>query len=197
MVFPFLFLVIAALLVPYGAWLYSRKQEEKNLSALTRKLEMLGELTTVTQRYRSVFYIHEKKNFIQDKSLLFTADYNVYAGVDLAEGFDLQQSGHELRLTLPAGRIFLVDADDEGIHQILVRERFSSIDTGDYLPAISEEGENIRLQAMNQGIEGKAEERAASLIRGIFKSEGIKEISIHFRKEGPGSTVAVQEEGAS
>ncbi|QEN09296.1 DUF4230 domain-containing protein [Oceanispirochaeta crateris] len=189
-------LLAAVLLVPAGVWFYSGHQDKVRLSALTKKLEMLGELTTVTQRYRSVFYFHEKKNFIQDKSLLFTADFNVYAGVDLAEGFDLQVKGSGVRLTLPAGRIFLVDADDERIHQVLIKERFSSIDTGDYLPAISEEGENIRRQALEQGLPGRAEERAETVLKGIFKSAGIKDISIRFRKEGPGGILGEQEEGA-
>ena len=192
---PLLFLASAALLVPAGAWFYNKKQVENRQSALTRKLEMMGELTTVTQRYRSVFYIREKKNFIQDKSLLFTADFNVYAGVDLAEGFDLSLKGREVRLVLPEGRIFLVDADDEGMHQILIKERFSSIDTGDYLPVISEEGENIRRQALEQGVQKKAEERAASLLRGIFKSAGLEDISIQYRREGPGSQ-STGEEGS-
>ncbi|MDA3957389.1 DUF4230 domain-containing protein [Oceanispirochaeta sp.] len=191
-IFLLVSLVFLAMFLPLGAWMYTKQQGENKRLALTKKLEMLGELTTVTQRYRSVFYVREKKNFIQDKSLLFTADFNVYAGVDLAEGFDLQLKGKKARLILPHGQIFLVDADDATIHQILIKERFSSIDTGDFLPLISEEGEKIRLQVLEQDIAGEAEERAASLLKGILRSAGLEDISILFRSEGPGSGQAAR-----
>ncbi len=148
------------------------------------KLRALGELTTVTRMYRSVFYTREKKNFIQDKSILFTAEFSVEAGVNLAEGFDLSFRGTRARLVLPPGRIFLVDADDTSFRQILVKEQFSTIDTGDYLPLIGEEAQSIRSQALDGGICREAEDRAGHLLTAVLRAAGAKEVTVAFR-EGP------------
>lgn len=144
------------------------------------QLEQLGELTTVTQLYRSVFYTREKKNFIQDKSILFTAEFNVQAGVDLSEGFDLSIKGDHARLILPPGRIFLVDADDTSFKQILIKEKFSNINTGDFLPLIFEEAAVIKEQVLKQGLPTEAEEKAAILLKGILRSAGIENVQVEF-----------------
>jgi len=188
--------LVTVLLILGSLWIYHRKSEERQRQFLTRSLEKLGEFTTITQRYRSVFYMHEKKNFIQDKSVLFTADFNVQAGIDLGEGFDLQIKGGQVIMTLPRGRIFLVDADDSTIEEVMIKEQFSSIHTGDYLPMISEESQNIRRQALSSGVPRQAEERAALLLRGILRSAGIKNIYIRF-KNGESRSLAPVLEGDS
>ncbi|MDC7240318.1 MAG: DUF4230 domain-containing protein [Spirochaetales bacterium] len=172
-------------LLPAGAYCLVRSREEKTSLEIRGQIEKLGELTTITETYRSVFYTREKKNFIQDKSLLFTAEFTVQAGVDLSEGFELSYKGGMVRLDLPPGRIFLVDADDTSFNQIQIKEQFSSINTGDYLPLVSSEAEVIREQALDGGILRSAEERAALLLEGILRSAGAEEVSIRFR-EVPG-----------
>jgi len=187
-------LILLAVLIPAAVMVCTMEGEKKQYQYLTRRLEKLGEFTTVTQRYRSVFYMREKKNLIQDKSVLFTAEFNVLAGVDLAEGFDLAVKGRQVRISLPPGRIFLVDADDASIEEIMVRQQFSSIHTGDYLPLISEEKDRIRKQVLAGDVPRQAEERAALLIRGILRAAGIEEADIRFRSEVPGGA-GIPEEG--
>ncbi len=181
-----LLLLAAALVVlPAAAYCVVRSREERTEEILRGQIEKMGEMTTVTEIYRSVFYTREKKNFIQDKSLLFTAEFRVQAGVDLSEGFDLTCKGGMVRLDLPPARIFLVDADDTSFNQIHIKEQFSSINTGDYLPLVSSEADVIRAQALESGICRTAEERAALLLEGLLKSAGADRVSIRFR-EVPG-----------
>lgn len=174
--------LIILTLLPFSVFYLSLLREEKRLTEIRGELEELGELTTVTQLYRSVFYTREKKNFIQDKSILFTAEFKVQAGIDLAEGFDLSLKGRQARLVLPPGRIFLVDADDTSFRQILIKEKFSTINTGDFLPLVSREALSIREQAMNQGLPGDAEEKAALLMKGILRAAGLENVQVVFRE---------------
>lgn len=174
--------LIVLLLLPFSVYYMSVRQEKKQLSEIKGQLEQLGELTTVTQLYRSVFYTREKKNIIQDKSILFTAEFSVQAGIDLSEGFDLSVKGRQGRLVLPPGRVFLVDADDTSFRQILIKEKFSNINTGDFLPLVSEEAVSIKEQAINQGLPGAAEEKAAILMKGILRAAGLDDVQVVFRE---------------
>ncbi len=167
-----------------GGYRGFQEYRSRRLSGLSDRLSRMGELTTVTQLYRSVFYVREKKNFIQEKTLLFTAEYNVQAGIDLSEGFDLTLKGNTVRLVLPPGRLLLVDGDDSSLQQVYIKERFSSVDTGDYLPLIGEERENIRRRALESGILKSAEERAVLILNGILYSAGLEDAEIRFEREG-------------
>ncbi|MBF9015493.1 MULTISPECIES: DUF4230 domain-containing protein [unclassified Oceanispirochaeta] len=179
---PALCLLILLLALPLSVLYLTRQKEQKRVSEIRGQLEQLGELVTVTQLYRSVFYTREKKNFIQDKSILFTAEFIVQAGVDLSEGFDLSVKGGQARLILPPGRIFLVDADDTSFRQILIKEKFSSINTGDFLPLVSEEADSIEEQAVNQGLPAAAEDKAVILMKGILRAAGVDNIQVVFRE---------------
>jgi Protein of unknown function (DUF4230) len=181
-ILPLLSLLILLPVLPLSAFYLSRQKEQRVAGEIRGQLEQLGELTTVTQLYRSVFYTREKKNFIQDKSILFTAEYNVQAGVDLSEGFDLSIRGGDARLILPPGRIFLVDADDTSFKQILIKEKFSNINTGDFLPLISEEAAAIEEQAVYQGLPTAAEDKAVILMKGILRAAGLENVQVEFRE---------------
>ncbi|MDC7235515.1 MAG: DUF4230 domain-containing protein [Spirochaetales bacterium] len=176
-------LTALAVLLAGAVYFVSHRLEQNRAELLSDRLEQLGELTTVTQLYRSVFYTREKKNFIQDKSLLFTVEYNVEAGIDLSEGFDFTLNRGRGRLILPPGRILLVDADDTSFRQVLVKERFSSIDTGDFLPLVAEEALSIREEALGNGLPREAEEKALILMKGILGAAGLEDIEIEFRRE--------------
>lgn len=181
-ILPALCLIILLLALPLSVLYLTRQKEQKRVSEIRGQLEQLGELITITQLYRSVFYTREKKNFIQDKSILFTAEFIVQAGVDLSEGFDISVKGGQARLILPPGRIFLVDADDTSFRQILIKEKFSSINTGDFLPLISEEADSIEEQAVNQGLPGAAEDKAVILMKGILRAAGVDNVQVVFRE---------------
>lgn len=181
-ILPLISLLILLTALPLSVFYLYRQKEQRVAGEIRGKLEQLGELTTVTQLYRSVFYTREKKNFIQDKSILFTAEFNVQAGVDLSEGFDLSIRGGNARLILPPGRIFLVDADDTSFKQIMIKEKFSTINTGDFLPLISEESVAIEEQAESQGLPAAAEDKAVILMKGILRAAGIENVQVEFRE---------------
>ena len=156
-----------------------RQREQSLYEELTR----INELITCRQTYRSVFYTRIKENFIQERTLLFTADFHVTAGIDLSRGFTIRSSGRGISLILPAAEILFIDADDTTLEQVLIRERFSSVTTGDYLPLLTEEKENILRQAVARGIEKQAEQRAARIFLGMLKLAGFKRVNVSFRKE--------------
>lgn len=175
-------LLLTVLIGAAGYWGF-REYQSRRLDGVSDRLNSMGELTTVTQLYRSVFYVRERKNFIQEKTLLFTAEYNVRAGIDLSEGFELSTHGGRVRLVLPPGRLLLVDGDDRSLRQVYLKERFSSVDTGDYLPLIGEERESIRHRALESGIVKTAEERAVLILKGILASAGLEDADIRFEGE--------------
>ena len=147
------------------------------------ELSQLRELVTNRQVYRSVIYSTVRENFLQERSLLFTADFHVTAGIDLSRGFSLEIQGNSAYLTLPAGEILLVDADDTSLEQVFTKERFSAITTGDYLPLLTEEKENIRKQAVEKGIQKEAEIRARQIFSGMLKMTGYDRVFVTFRRE--------------
>ncbi len=154
-------------------------REQQVYEELTR----IRELVTNRQVYRSVIYTTVKENFLQERSLLFTADFHVTAGIDLSKGFSLEIQGNSAYLTLPAGEILLVDADDTSLEQVFTKERFSTITTGDYLPLLTGEKDNIRQQAREKGIEKEAEIRAQQIFSGMLKMTGYDHVIVTFRRE--------------
>lgn len=177
-------LAFLILLLPLSTLCLLKWNEEQSCAGVESQLKQIGELTTVTRLYRSVFYTREKKNFIQDKSILFTAEFSVQAGIDLSEGYELSVRRGEALLVLPPGRIFIVDADDTSFRQIFVREKFSSVHTGDFLPLIAREADSIEEQALEQGLPREAEEKAVLLMKGILEAAGFDTVHIRFRDRG-------------
>lgn len=163
----------------YGRYRQARLREQD----LYAELVQIRELVTNRQVYRSVFYSRVKENFIQERSLLFTAQFHVSAGVDLSKGFSLNTSGRSASLILPPGGILSIDADDTSLKQVVIKERFSSVTTGDFLPLLTEEKVNIREQAVQKGLEHDAEARAKQIFYGMLRMAGYEKIHISFRRE--------------
>ena len=157
---------------------YTRREQ-----TLYDKLSSIRELVTNRQTYRSVFYSRRKEKFFQERSLPFTADFHVVAGVDLSGGFSLDTKGGAVRLILPPGKILSVDADDTSLQQNQIKEQLSSVITGDYLPLLAEEKDHIARQARDFGIEKDAEYRAQQILHGMLETAGFERISIAFRRE--------------
>jgi hypothetical protein len=177
-----LVLLICLLLAGTGLMLRERAVRQRE-QALYEELTRIRELVTSRQTYRSVFYTRIKENFIQERTLLFTADFHVAAGIDLSRGFSLRSTGRRVSLILPTAEILFIDADDTTLEQVLILERFSSVTTGDYLTLLTEEKENILRQGVEGGIEKQAEQRAGQIFRGMLKLAGYERVNISFRKE--------------
>ena len=180
---PLVSVLILCLVIVISALAFRQRQIRYREQALYNKLTQIRELVTNRQVYRSVFYSRIKDNFIQERSFLFTADFHVSAGVDLARGFSLRTDGNSAVLQLPAAGILSIDADDTSIEEVFVKERFSSVTTGDYLPLLGEEKENIRRTAEESGLERDAERRAEMIFRGMLKMAGYDRITVSFRRE--------------
>ena len=175
--------LIICLILVISALAVRQKQMRCREQALYNELTQIRELVTNRQVYRSVFFSRIRDNFIQERSLLFTADFHVSAGVDLARGFSLQTKGNTAVLQLPAAGILSIDADDTSIEEVFIKERFSSVTTGDYLPLLGEEKENIRRTAEERGLNRDAERRAELIFRGMLKMAGYDKITVSFRRE--------------
>jgi len=177
-------LLTAAVGLMTGSGVYlQRRSARQRTEAVREELRRISELVTCRQTYRSVFYTSTKQNFIQERTLLFTAEFRVAAGLDLAEGFELETRGRRAEVLLPPGRILSIDADDTSLEQVFIRERFSTVTTGDYLPLLTGEKDMIRQKAEESGLSRRAEDRAAGIIRGILIMSGYEEVSVRFRRE--------------
>ncbi|OQY35676.1 MAG: hypothetical protein B6241_00345 [Spirochaetaceae bacterium 4572_59] len=175
--------IVFCLLIVAAGFCGRYRQIRLREQELYDELVQIRELVTNRQIYRSVFYSRVKENFIQERSLLFTAEFHVSAGIDLSSGFSLNTSGRSAFLILPPGEILNIDADDSSLEQVVIKERFSSITTGDFLPLLTKEKENIREQAVQQGLENDAEARARQIFYGMLRMAGYENIHISFRRE--------------
>ncbi len=175
--------LLLAFFILGSAFLFREQLRSRNEQQLYEELTRIQQMVTYRQTYRSVFYTSVKENFLQERTLLFTADFQVAAGIDLSRGFTLDAKGDSVHLTLPAGTILYVDADDTSLEQVFVKERFSSITTGDYLPLLTEEKQNILNQAREGGIEKDAEQRAEQIFMGILKMAGFQRAAVSFRRD--------------
>ncbi len=148
------------------------------------KLEEIGELVTLSRVYRSILYSRETSFLIREKSFLFSAEFEVQAGIDLGEGLRVERSEGRTILHLPSPRILLIDGREDSYRDYILKEQFSKVSTDDFLPLLAEEKKRIRRQALESGLLEEAESAALEILRGIFKSYGIRNLEFRFYQQG-------------
>ncbi|MBN2653080.1 MAG: DUF4230 domain-containing protein [Spirochaetales bacterium] len=146
---------------------------------LDLEIKNITNLSTYQHIYRDIIYIRESKHVIgipiYDKSVLFTINIHVIAGIDF-ENLEYKISEETITITLPESKIFSIDADESSIFQYFIKEKNSKIDILTIYNAINEKKLEIHEDAISRGILKKAEDNAKVLISDFLFSTGFKEV---------------------
>lgn len=156
--------------------------KEREQHILEEKVRSLQELVTVNQIFRDLIYAEEKR-FLAEKRVLFAIQIHIHAGVDL-ENAEVEWSRQGIpQLTIDPPAILSIDADEESIEQIYIKEQLSKIVQSDYMPVLMEEKKRLEKEALERGILLEAEDQAISILEQLFHLAGYSEVDIRFRRE--------------
>jgi hypothetical protein len=155
----------------------------------TRVRDILS-LPTYEHIYRDVVYVGEEARFIgiltKDKSVLFSIDVNVRAGIDLTEGLDITfPDTRSAVVSIPPARVLSIDADENTIHQYFLREWGGNLSTLQYYDEINRKKDFLLEDAVSRGILVKAERNAEQLIRNFLELSGFENIEIRKTRQPP------------
>jgi len=147
---------------------------------MEQRLRNLEQLKTVSQRYRSVIFIQEKRFLRGRKQVLFTLEYEVTAGVDFSRGIEIKpMPNSSVMVRMPKAEIFSSDADETTIREMFLHESrfFNPIRMGDYMPQVIAQGEANRDAALESGILNRAETNAQLAVIRALQLAQIQNIS--------------------
>ena len=151
------------------------QNEGEDIREVSTHIRSILELPTFEHVYRDVVFLDRERSFLifktMDTEVLFSVDVRVQAGVDLRDGFSVEQArGGALTVALPPAKILLADADEESIHQYFLKEIGGGISRLDYYDEISAKKEIIVQDAIERGILERADENARSLLESFLRN---------------------------
>jgi hypothetical protein len=155
------------------------RQSTGSTEVLEQRLRDLRQLKTVSQLYRSVIFIDEKKFLLGTKQVLFALEYEVTAGVDFSRGIELRRMPDEtISVRMPPAEILSSDADETSIREMILREQpfFNPVRMGDYIPQVIAQGEANRASAVDGGILALAEANARIAVTRILQLAGVRNV---------------------
>ena len=171
-----LLLTLGILFAAVVFFFLSLEFRDKKLESFSDRIRNLEEMVTARQIYRNVIYTEIKENLIVDKRSLFTINYIVTAGVDFSSGINIEANNNTIQVSYPFPQIISIDADESSIDEYFTLERFGKLKQSDYLDIIYDEKDRIRKDALSGGILERADKNLQSLITGILKEGGLKNI---------------------
>lgn len=180
-------LILSLLLIAGSVYLFTGGPERVNQTEVMEyRLRELRQLQTVSQTYRSVIYVEEKNFWRGNKQVLFTLEYNVTAGVDFSEGFQIRENPDgTIHVRMPRGEIFSSDADEASIKQMFLKEKtlLNPVRMSDYIPQLIAQGEANKQSALEGGILDLAEANARLAVKRILNLGEFENISFDFVRE--------------
>jgi hypothetical protein len=148
-----------------------------------RRVRDLLQLHTYEHIYRDIVYFGEERSFLffrtMDRRLLFSVNFRVRAGIDLAEELRIIPDSDDptrLYVRLPAPEVLLVDADESSIHQYFLREHGGRITWLEYSDQLESAKDRIRAEAIARGILEQAETNAVRVLRNFFALAGFSSV---------------------
>lgn len=181
---PFLLFLSAALLLTTSC---SKDKPVYPDSEIVQKIRHILTLPTHELIYRDIVYLDESKTFLlfklADRRVLFSVNIRVQAGIDLEEGFRVRRiSPSGIKVTLPAAKILLIDAEENSIEQFFSKEMGGPVTLLSYYEEIERKKPEIEKDALSRGILTKAESNAQAVISSLLETLGFTEI--YFEKTG-------------
>lgn len=147
------------------------------------QIERIGTLRTGEYLYRDVVFFDgpDRPLGIRVTELLFSVELVVSTGIDLTTGVQVSRAGAgTLAVTVPAARIVRVDADEQTIEQLFVRERWASIDFTQVGNELERAKERVAVDAVERGALHRAESRARQIIDALARSRGYAGADVTF-----------------
>lgn len=147
------------------------------------QIERIGTLRTGEYLYRDVVFFDgpDRPLGIRVTELLFSVELVVSTGIDLTTGVQVSKAGADtLAVTVPAARIVRVDADEQTIEQLFVRERWASIDFTQVGNELERAKERVAVDAVERGALRRAESRARQIIDALARSRGYAGADVSF-----------------
>ena len=154
-----------------------------NDAEIRAQIERIGTLRTGEYLYRDVVFFDgpDRPLGIRVTELLFSVELVVSTGVDLTTGVQANAAGAgTLAVTVPAPRIVRVDADEQTIEQLFVRERLASIDFAQVGSELERAKERVASDAVQRGALRRAESRAREVIDALARSRGYSGAEVTF-----------------
>jgi len=174
------FLFLALLLSAGGFYIrYVPVKRAAECKVIEERIKQLRRMTTVTQVYRSVIYVKNKNFWRGTREVLFSIKYNVAAGVDFSRGFNLNlKDDGTVEVSMPGAKVFLSDADESTINQMLIRESYflNQIKISDYMPQIIAQGITNRKTSVENGILERADTNARQAVLKILRIGGFDKV---------------------
>lgn len=157
--------------------LYNYRNREVKEKIIHDKIQKIEEIATAIQFYREIIYSQETQDLlwipIGNKEFLISIDYKVLAGINLARGYMVEHKSDHTIITLPRGEILSIDALDESIEEIFIKERFLTISREDYFEPINQSKKRI-LQGENiPDLLIQCENNAERVLTDLLKVSGI------------------------
>jgi len=173
---------------------FSCSDSKIDLTSLHNKIENILQLETAEYVYRDLMYKELGSSFIgittRDTRLLAELKIRVVAGVDAKEGIQLsriknEQNEETVRVSLAPAKILFVDADEDSIHQFMLKE-YGFADQGrisllEFTDQLKENKEAAQKDAVNRGILQKAENNAKILLKNLLSAAGYPKAEIVFK----------------
>ena len=145
-----------------------------SVKPLEISIKNILQLPVCEQLYRDIVYIGEEQKVLffktMDKRLLFSIDIRVTAGIRAADLIDIKPVGisedgkQQVKVTVPAAEILMIDADEDTIEQFFIKEWRSKISRLEYYDEINSKKDEIRNTAIASGILKRADTNAEQLI---------------------------------
>lgn len=171
---------ILATLILLGA---CARNTSVDMSRVEDRIRDILALHTMEHVYRDVVYFGEQESFLfirtVDRSVLFSVDIRVLAGIDLSEGVEVFRDAEDdeaVYVRLPEARILFVDADEDSIEQYFVRERGGTIGWLEYGAQIERIKEKNAQDAIDRGILERAEANARAVLRNFLELAGFSSV---------------------
>ena len=164
------------------------ENEKPSTADLETPVREILELPTYEHIYRDIIYLDERKSFLMfkmvDKSVLFSIDVRVQAGIDFNDGVAISESGEDgILVKLPAAKVLLVDADESSIRQYFIKESGEGIERLEYYDEIDKSKKRIVEDAISRGLLERAEEIAKRLLENFFHLAGFTTVAFEFVRE--------------
>ncbi len=164
---------------------------ERHSVRLQHRLEKLFELHTAETVHRDIVYIGERREILLwrfvDTRVLFSVDYRVTAGLNLAEGVQVRRvpwRRAQLRVTLPPAKVLSVEIDESSIRQYLVHRRGRRLGWLEIAAELERVKDRVAEDAERYGLLKRAEANAAELARRVLTGAGFEQADIRLRSAG-------------
>ncbi len=169
------------------------EEQPPSVEKLEASVRSISSVPACEQLYRDIVYIGEEQKLLffktVDKQLLFSIDIIVQAGIENTDLIEIQYTGNSdsgipsVVISLPDPVILDVDADESSIEQFFIKEYGKAVTRLEYYDEINRKKEEIKADAVKNGILERADANIRNLISNMMNLAGV-EVKEYRRKEG-------------